>query len=158
MNTSQEIPVLIDTEILRTKSEEILYGIGLVPNDFFRFRNATIDATGFIDIYTRGGGENNKCWKMDSLDGGVACRDDIHNPNCVVSMHDRILKHPLYANDYDGMDENYRVYIFISPDAKTLGLSKDIIFGEHNWPRLYALLNKQYKYLPKQRTGRKYFT
>lgn len=94
------------------KNALLLLGVlGLIREDFYRYRDCYLSEEGEIAVYTRGGGNNRNCY----------CEDYGHEPHdddsCVVPSHEKNREHAMYLRDEDdSFDNTYATFYFSIPE------------------------------------------
>lgn len=99
-----------------------------------RFRDIYLNEDGTkIILFTRNGGGNRSCWRMESGELSVPCyeietKPENLCPGCIITYH--LPKHPNYICDYDDEFDSTYAYIEFSVPEKWKELCKQLATGE----------------------------
>lgn len=115
-----------------SNADKLLTILGLSRKDFYRYRDCYLSDEKLIAVYTRGGGNNRICYD-ESCD---------ESPDCVVTIQDKLRKHPLYDHDCDDdFDNTYATFYFRLPSEADLTNIAPEIARNEQWLGFLGMLS-----------------
>jgi len=130
-------------------AKRILEILKLEDSDFYRFRDAYIDEHRRIAVYTRGGGNNRKCWNEFSENSSPQCTPTEHADVCVVTMQNELRKHKDYIEDKDDDFDNTYCTFFFRVDPERIADMQSEYSGDEKWD-LFLTALRESKDAPKE--------